>query len=74
MDRAYEADGTLRSRKLAGAVHTDPQVAAKQALSFVREGGVRAYDGTFLKLAVETLCYMATRQGRPRSHPRCAPH
>jgi UPF0271 protein len=56
VDRAYEADGTLRSRKLAGALHTDPQVAARQALSFVREGGVRAHDGTFLELAVDTLC------------------
>jgi UPF0271 protein len=56
VDRAYEADGTLRSRKLAGALHTDPAVAAKQALSFVREGGVRAHDGHFLELAVDTLC------------------
>ena len=56
VDRAYEADGTLRSRKLAGALHTDPAVAAKQALSFVREGGVHAQDGTFLELRVDTLC------------------
>jgi UPF0271 protein len=56
VDRAYEPDGTLRSRKLAGALHTDPAVAAKQALSFVREGGVRAHDGRFLELPVETLC------------------
>ncbi len=56
VDRAYEADGTLRSRKLAGALHTDPAVAAKQALSFVRDGGVRAHDGPFLELAVDTLC------------------
>ena len=56
VDRAYEASGTLRSRKLPGAVHTDPQVAAAQAVSFVRDGGVRAFDGTFLKLQVDTLC------------------
>src|SRR5678815_6029420 len=55
-DRAYEKDGTLRSRKLAGALHTDPKVAAKQALSFVRDGGVHAQDGSFLKMAVDTLC------------------
>lgn len=56
VDRAYEADGTLRSRRLPGAVHSDPAVAAAQALSFVREGGVRAFDGSFLRLEVDTLC------------------
>jgi UPF0271 protein len=64
-DRAYEADGTLRSRKLAGALHTDPEIAAKQALSFVREGGVRAYDGSFLELAVDTLCLHGDTPGAP---------
>jgi len=56
IDRAYERDGTLRSRKLPGALHTDPQVAVAQALSFVRDGGVRASDGSFLPLEVDTLC------------------
>lgn len=65
VDRAYEPDGTLRSRKLAGALHTDPQVAAKQALSFVRDGGVRAHDGSFLTLAVETLCLHGDTPGAP---------
>jgi UPF0271 protein len=64
-DRAYEADGTLRSRKLVGALHTDPLVAARQALSFVREGGVRAYDGSFLELAVDTLCLHGDTPGAP---------
>ncbi len=64
-DRAYEADGSLRSRRLAGALHTDPQVAATQALSFVREGGVRAYDGSFLELAVDTLCLHGDTPGAP---------
>ena len=65
VDRAYEADGTLRSRKLAGAVHTDPQVAAKQAMSFVRDGGVRAHDGSFLELEVDTLCLHGDTPGAP---------
>lgn len=64
-DRAYEKDGTLRSRKLAGALHTEPRVAAKQALSFVREGGVRAHDGSFLRLAVDTLCLHGDTPGAP---------
>lgn len=64
-DRAYEKDGTLRSRKLAGALHTDPEVAAKQALSFVRNGGVHAHDGSFLKMAVDTLCLHGDTPGAP---------
>jgi UPF0271 protein len=64
-DRAYEADGTLRSRKLAGALHTDPKIAAKQALSFVRDGGVRAHDGSFLELDVDTLCLHGDTPGAP---------
>ena len=65
VDRVYEADGTLRSRKLAGALHTDPQVAAAQAVSFVRDGGVRAFDGTFLKLEIDTLCLHGDTPGAP---------
>jgi UPF0271 protein len=37
-DRRYEPDGTLRSRQLPGALITDPQEAAAQALRFAREG------------------------------------
>jgi UPF0271 protein len=37
-DRRYEADGTLRSRKFADALITDPAAAAAQALRFAREG------------------------------------
>ena len=56
VDRAYESDGTLQSRSVAGSVLTNPADAVRQALSFVNNGGVTAVDGTFLKLAVDTLC------------------
>ena len=56
IDRAYEADGTLRSRRLPGALITDPATAARQALSFVIDGGVIAQGGRFLPLEVDTLC------------------
>ena len=56
VDRAYEADGTLQSRSIGGSVLTDPADAVRQALSFVKNGGVTAVDGIFLKLAVDTLC------------------
>jgi 5-oxoprolinase (ATP-hydrolysing) subunit A len=56
IDRAYEPDRTLRSRTRFGALITDPQLAAAQAVSFMEEGGVTAHDGTFLELEVDTLC------------------
>ena len=65
VDRAYEPDGTLRSRRLPGALHTDPTAAAAQAVSFVKEGGVRAYDGSFLRLEVDTLCLHGDTPGAP---------
>jgi UPF0271 protein len=37
-DRAYEPNGSLRSRSLAGAVHVDPAMAADQALALVETG------------------------------------
>lgn len=37
-DRAYEPDGTLRSRSQHGALISDPKLAAAQALGFVRDG------------------------------------
>jgi 5-oxoprolinase (ATP-hydrolysing) subunit A len=39
-DRRYEPDGTLRSRKLPGALITDPAEAAQQALRLARSGSV----------------------------------
>jgi UPF0271 protein len=56
VDRAYEPDGTLQSRSIAGSVLTDPADAVRQALSFVKDGGVTAINGSFLKLGVDTLC------------------
>ncbi len=56
IDRAYEPDGTLRPRTIAGALVTDPAAAAAQALAFLRDGGVTTTDGSFLKLDVDTLC------------------
>lgn len=37
-DRCYEPDGTLRNRKLTGALITDPPAAAAQALRLARGG------------------------------------
>ncbi len=55
-DRAYESDGTLRSRRLPDAVLPDPATAAEQAVAIVGEGRVRAHDGTLVSLHADTLC------------------
>jgi UPF0271 protein len=65
VDRAYEPDGTLQSRSVAGSVLTNPTDAVRQALSFVKNGGVTAVDGTFIKLAVDTLCVHGDTLGSP---------
>jgi UPF0271 protein len=55
-DRRYEPDGTLRSRRLPGALIEDPQAAAEQAVRIAHGGRVTASDGSELTLAAETLC------------------
>jgi 5-oxoprolinase (ATP-hydrolysing) subunit A len=55
-DRAYEPDGTLRSRRLAGALIDDPARAAAQALRITLEGTVVAFDGREIPIAARTIC------------------
>lgn len=55
-DRAYEADGSLRSRRLPGALLEDPARAAAQAVRIALEGRTTAMDGTTIELSVATLC------------------
>jgi UPF0271 protein len=55
-DRAYEADGSLRSRKLEDAVIHDPETAAEQAIRIARDGAVTAHTGEEIPLQVDTIC------------------
>lgn len=55
-DRVYEADGSLRSRRLPGALREDPAAAAAQAVGIAGRGQVTASDGTVLPLRADTLC------------------
>jgi UPF0271 protein len=55
-DRAYERDGTLRSRKLEGALIRDPEAAAAQALRMVEEHAVIAVDGSKVLIETQTIC------------------
>jgi UPF0271 protein len=54
-DRAYRSDGGLVDRATPGAVLTDPDAAAAQALGLAR-GAVVASDGCVLTMWVDTLC------------------
>ncbi|MEJ5343630.1 MAG: 5-oxoprolinase subunit PxpA [Chloroflexus sp.] len=55
-DRAYEADGTLRNRHHPDALIIDPAACLAQALHIVRDGAVRAVDGTLVPLQAATIC------------------
>jgi 5-oxoprolinase (ATP-hydrolysing) subunit A len=55
-DRAYEPDGSLRSRRRPGAIIATPAAAAKQAVSIVRDGRVTALDGTVIAVRADTIC------------------
>lgn len=56
VDRAYQGDGTLLSRRFEGAVLVDPEIAAAQAVRIARVGSVVASDGTVVALHADTLC------------------
>lgn len=55
-DRGYRPDGTLAPRGEAGALVTDPEEAARRAVSLATDGEVRAVDGSVLRLECDTLC------------------
>jgi 5-oxoprolinase (ATP-hydrolysing) subunit A len=55
-DRAYEPDGSLRSRLLPDAVLTDSVVIAERAVRMAGEGLVEAIDGSTIALRAGTLC------------------
>jgi len=55
-DRAYNHDLTLVSRKIPGAVITDPHAVADQAVKIVTEGKVTSITGEDIPLSGETIC------------------
>lgn len=55
-DRAYTPEGTLVSRREAGAAITDPQVAAERMVRLATEGVLEAIDGSDIRLQAESIC------------------
>jgi len=64
-DRAYEPDGILRKRTLAGALLDDPAKAAQQAVDIATRHVATTTDGTELKVAAVTLCIHSDTPGSP---------
>ena len=55
-DRAYEPDGSLASRRKAGAVIHDPDAVVARAVRMVTERTVVAIDGSVVPLDADTIC------------------
>ena len=62
-DRAYDAAGNLVSRRLPGAMITDPDVAAARMRRLVAEGKLKTIDGTDLDLEVDSICVHSDTPG-----------
>src|SRR2546428_7395867 len=73
VDRAYEGDGTLQSRSIAGSVLTNPADAVRQALSFVKNGGGASLPRAFPQVTPHTLSVPRLTPPRP-PHPPPVPH
>ncbi len=55
-DRAYNADGSLVSRRLPGAVIHDPAQVAERMLRMVTEGKISTIDGVDIPLEAQSIC------------------
>ena len=55
-DRAYNPDGTLVPRSKPGAVIHDKEEIAERVISMVKDGGVKAINGEWIELRVDTIC------------------
>lgn len=55
-DRAYEADGSLASRRKPGAVIHDPAAVVARVVRMVKERTVVAIDGSIVSLDADTIC------------------
>jgi UPF0271 protein len=55
-DRRYRADGTLVPRGQPGALLTDPDEAAEQAVRLARDGVAIADDASTIRVRADTIC------------------
>jgi UPF0271 protein len=64
-DRRYEANGSLRSRKLDDALIRDPAEAGRQALRIAERGTVIACGGSEVATNAQTICIHGDTPGAP---------
>jgi len=62
-DRAYEADGTLASRKKPGTVIHDPDAVVTRAVRMATQKNVVALDGSVVPLEADTMCVHGDTRG-----------
>jgi len=55
-DRAYESDGSLTPRMLAGSLLTDPEAAAARLVRMIRDGLVTSRQRTLIHVTAMTAC------------------
>lgn len=62
-DRAYNADGSLVSRRLPGAVLHDADFVAQRVVSMLKEGGVVSINGQFTPIDAQSICLHGDTEG-----------
>lgn len=62
-DRAYNADGSLVSRRLPGAVLHDADFVAQRVVSMLKEGGVVSINGQFTTIDAQSICLHGDTEG-----------
>ncbi|MGA9225010.1 MAG: 5-oxoprolinase subunit PxpA [Mesobacillus sp.] len=55
-DRNYQPDGTLTPRSQANAIIHDSEHAIERVIHMVKQGKVRAVDGSDIKMKADTIC------------------
>lgn len=55
-DRAYTPEGTLVSRREAGALIHDPALVASRMVQLAKDGTLTAIDGSTIRLAARSIC------------------
>ena len=55
-DRTYQSDGTLTPRTEKNAMIHDPHIAVEQVMNMVKNGQVKALDGSIIPLKADTIC------------------
>jgi UPF0271 protein len=69
-DRAYDAEGRLVPRRVAGAVIDDDAAAATQAVRMAVDGSVLTREGVEVPMRVDTVCLHGDAPGAARRAAR----